>query len=169
MTTAQGLVQHAVRRDLERARILLSTQLSISRARREALAHHLIWLLDMVSAPDREFADAMRELGRSANEFFASAERVARRDVLVAVTELSRLQGARREWVQGCEVSTLGRQVHWLVDGLEARAGDRVTRLLNPRANMARVKLRGEVYRYRKDLLWGGTPAYVVPIPIAAR
>jgi len=162
MTTANGLVQHAVRRDLERTRILLSTQLHISRERREALAHHLLWLLELVAADEEEMALARAHVDRTAREFFASAERIPRRNLLYTVSELARLQAERDDWLRLGDRSMLARQVHWLVDGLEARAGDRILRLLAPRRVLTPVKLRAEVYRYRKDLLWGGTPAYAL-------
>ncbi len=168
MTTAHGLVQQAVRRDLERARILLSTQLSIAKPRREALAHHLIWLLDRVHPQEAELSAAKAELDRCARVFFADGDRVPRRDLLLAVSTVTDLLGERDDWVQLGDVTALGRQVHWLVDGLESRVGEHVTRLLNPRANLPRIKLRGEVYRYRKDLLWGGTPAYTRSRPSVA-
>lgn len=168
MTTAQGLVQQAVRRDLERARILLSSQLSISRERRHALARHLVWLLELVSAEDEEFAIARAHVDRTAREFFASAQRVARRDLFHAVCELSRLQAERDGWLRPDALAQPGRQVHWLVDGLEARVGEHLTRLLSPRGNHSPVRLRAEVYRYRKSLLWGGTPAYAVTARAAA-
>jgi hypothetical protein len=168
MTTAQGLVQHAVRRDLQRARILLSTQLTIAKPRREALAHHLVWLLDMMSTQDAEMTAAMARLDRAARAFFASPDRVPRRDLLVAVSTLGELQAARHDWIPVGDPNHLSRQVHWLVDGLEARAGDHVTRLLTQRSHLPKVRLRAEVYRYRKDLLWGGTPAYALPRPSIA-
>ncbi|CUR55714.1 hypothetical protein NOCA230046 [metagenome] len=168
MTTAHALVQQAVRRDLERARILLSTQLTITKPRRQALAHHLIWLFDMVHPQDDDLAAAKHDVHHGARAFFASAERVPRRDLLLAVgVALDRL-AERDDWIHLAEIAHLGRQVHWLVDGLESRVGDHVTRLLNPRANLPRVRLRGEVYRYRKDLLWGGTPAYTKSRPSVA-
>jgi hypothetical protein len=160
--TPQGLVQRAVRRDLERTRVVLSTQLSIARQRREALAHHLIWLLDLVSHEDEEIAAARTRLERAARDFFGSGDRVPRRDLLLAVSALARLQAERDDWVRPSSMTQLARQVHWLVDGLEARVSEHVTRALTPRGNLAPVRLRAEVYRYRKNLLWGGTPAYAL-------
>jgi hypothetical protein len=161
-TTLQGLVQRAIRRDLERTRVLLSTQLHIARQRREALAHHLIWLLQLVSSEDEEIGAAKTRLEQAAREFFGSGERVPRRDVLMAVCELAQLQVDRDNWVRQSSMGQLARQVHWLVDGLEARASEQVTRLLTPRGGLTPVRLRAEVYRYRKNLLWGGTPAYTM-------
>jgi len=159
-TTPHGLVQHAVRRDLERARVVLSTQLTIDRQRREALARHLMWLLERVSTEDDELRAAKAQLARCARVFYGSGDRVPRRDVLLAVSELMRLQADRDGWVRQGTATDLWRQVHWLVDGLDARAGEHVTRLLTPRGSLAPVRLRAEVYRYRKNLLWGGTSAY---------
>jgi len=161
--TGEGLALHAVRRDLERARMLLAGRLRIERDRRQALARHLLWLLDVLATEDAEGRAAMAELDRAARAFFASGERTERRDALMAVTELNRLLGAHSEWVGPAAVAGLARQVHWLVDGLEARACEHLTRLLSPKAAPLHVKMRAEVYRYRKNLLWGGTPAYGVP------
>jgi hypothetical protein len=159
-TTPQGLVQRAVRRDLERTRILLSTQLQITRQRREAVAHHLIWLLVLVDSEDEAIATAKVRLEHAAREFFGSGERVPRRDLLLAVSELARLQAEHDNWVRQSSMTELARQAHWLVDGLETRTSEQAMRLFRQRGNLAPVRLRAEVYRYRKNLLWGGTSAY---------
>jgi hypothetical protein len=159
-TTPQGLVQRAVRRDLERTRVLLSTQLQITRQRREALAHHLIWLLELVDSEDEAIATARVRLEHAARVFFGSGERVPRRDLMLAVSELARLQADHHNWVRQSSTTELARQVHWLVDGLETSKSEQAMRLLRERGNLAPVRLRAEVYRYRKNLLWGGTPAY---------
>jgi len=162
-STGEGLALHAVRRDLERARVLLSAQLRIERDRRQALARHLLWLLELLATDDAEARSAMTELDRAARALFASGGRDERRDALRAVIELNRLLGTHSEWVGPAAVAGLARQVHWLVDGLDARACEHLTQLLSPRTAPVHVKMRAEVYRYRKSLLWGGTPAYGAP------
>ncbi|HEY3015955.1 MAG TPA: hypothetical protein VGJ41_12635 [Nocardioides sp.] len=162
-STGEGLALHAVRRDLERARVLLSAQLRIERDRRQALARHLLWLLEVLVTDDAQGRAAMAELDRAARALFSSGDRGARGDALLAVSELNRLLGAHSEWVGPAAVAGLASQVHWLVDGLDARACEHLTRLLSPRAAPLHVKMRAEVYRYRKNLLWGGTPAYGAP------
>ncbi len=142
----------------------MSTRLEIDRERREALSRHLLWLLDLVADTDDDLRTGRARLDRAARAFFASAGGGPRRDLLLGILALGQVLDAREVWLDADAPAALTRQLHWqlhwLVDGLDERARDRATRVLNPRGGLTPMRLRAEVYRYRRQLLWGATPAY---------
>jgi hypothetical protein len=160
---AERLVQRAVRRDLGRARLLLSTSVFIDRGRRRALVQHLDWLAEMLRADDLELREALRELYATSRAFRECGDPPQRRSLLAAVVRLGALVSREGDWVGPAAIAGASRDVYWLVDGLEARTCEHVTRLLAPRTSPTSRRQRADVYRYRKTLLWGGTPAYGVP------
>lgn len=160
---ADRLVQRAVRRDLNRARLLLSTTTFVDRDRRRALVQHLGWLADLLRTDEPELRSTLAELAAAARAFRDRGDPGERRALLAAVVRLNTLLGQGGDWVGPAAIAGATRDVYWLVDGLEARACEHLTRLLAPRTTPVARRQRAEVYRYRKTVLWGGTPAYGVP------
>lgn len=160
---ADRLVQRAVRRDLTRTRLLLSTTVVVDRDRRRALVQHLGWLTGLLRTDDVEMRGVLGELADAAREFRQCGDPSQRRALLTAVVRLHTLLVRDRDWVGPAAIAGATRDVYWLVDGLEARACEHLTRLLAPRTTAVARRQRADVYRYRKTLLWGGTPAYGVP------
>lgn len=160
---ADRLVQRAVRRDLTRTRLLLSTSTAVDRDRRRALVQHLGWLTGLLRAEDREMRVVLGELAEAARGFRGCGDPIQRRALLTAVVRLHTLLVRDRDWVGPSAIAGASRDVYWLVDGLEARACEHLTRLLAPRTTPEARRQHADVYRYRKAVLWGGTPAYAVP------
>lgn len=153
-----GLVQHAVRRDLARAHLVL-TGGDLTPERRLSLAQHLVWMMRLAPTDDRPLAAAMRRLELTAQRLVAVGGQTTVDLVVEAVEEVARRQGDLDNWVRPSALTVLSRQLPWLVDGLDARACEHVTRTLTPRHGMAPTRQRAQVYRYRMQSLWGGTPA----------
>ena len=161
-TDADRLVQRAVRRDLTRTRLLLSTTTFIDRARRRALVQHLSWFFELLRTDDPLLCCAVGELAAADSAFRECGDPAERRRVLAAVVRMQALLARSGDWVGPAAIAGATRDVYWLVDGLDARACEHVTRVLAPRTTPVIRRQRADVYRYRKTLLWGGTPAYAV-------
>ena len=157
---ADRLVQRAVRRDLTRARLLLSTAMVVDSDRREALVQHLDWLAGLLRTDDHEMRAVLGDLAEAARAFRECGDPILRLALLTAVVRLHTLLVRNRDWVGPAAIAGASRDVYWLVDGLEARACEHLTRVLAPRTTAVARRQRADVYRYRKTLLWGGTPAY---------
>jgi hypothetical protein len=160
---AERLVQRAIRRDLCRARLLLSTTTFIDRGRRRALVQHLGWLAGLLSADDAEMRAALGQLADAARDYHECGDPRQRRALLTAAVRLHTLLVRGRDWVGPAAIAGATKDVYWLVDGLDARSCEHVTRVLAPRTTPISRRQRADVYRYRKTVLWGGTPAYAVP------
>lgn len=160
---AERLVQRAVRRDLHRARLLLSTSAFVTRDRRRALVAHLDWLADLLRGRDPELRSALADLAVTSRAFRDRGDPAQRRALLAVVVGLANLLAREGDWVGPAAIAGATRDLYWLVDGLDAGACEHLTRLLAPRTTPLASRQRAEIYRYRKTLLWGDTPAYGVP------
>lgn len=161
---AERLVQRAIRRDLCRTRLLLSTATFVDRGRRRALVQHLGWVTGLLRRDDLEMRAVLGELAATARNYRECGDPRQRRALLTAVVRLHTLLIQDRDWVGPAAIAGATRDVYWLVDGLDARSCEHLTRLLAPRTTPVVRRQRADVYRYRKTVLWGGTPAYGVPV-----
>src|SRR5689334_13104020 len=127
---AERLVQRAVRRDLGRARLLLSTSAFVPRDRRRALVRHLDWLAGLLRAEEPELRPPLAELAEAALRFRDRGDPAERRRLLSAVVRLGGVLARTGDWVGPAAVARAGRDVHWLVDGLDAGSREHLTRLL---------------------------------------
>ncbi len=153
-----GLTQQAIGRDLERARSLLSRPDVIPRDQRQAVARHLVWMAALLDHSDATIALAGRELDETAQAYFRSGSGTVRSRLEAAIAGLYEALRDREVWVSLEMMPLVARQAHWLVDGMDARATEHLTRSLMPRSAPGQLRMRAEVYRFRKQQMWSLAP-----------
>ncbi|AZZ81454.1 cation-binding protein [Gordonia alkanivorans] len=222
-TRSMGVVHSALRRDLRRARVVLTSPPYPEDARRRALADHLTWmmhflhlhhtgedeglwplirsrnpgaaaLLDDMEADHLRIAPAVDALVDAASAYRTDAE--ARNTLLDALDRLSEvlLPHLEREELEAMPVvaatistaeyrdveheyfvkpkgfAELGREGHWVVDGLGDEDRDLIYGVVPaiPRFILVHGFARG--YRRRAELMWGhGGASKIGPVAVGAR
>ncbi|GAB99298.1 hypothetical protein GONAM_08_00880 [Gordonia namibiensis NBRC 108229] len=222
-TRSMGIVHSALRRDLQRARVVLASPPTPGDPQRRALADHLIWmmdflhmhhtgedqglwplirrrnpdvaaLLDDMEADHLRIAPAVEALIEGAHAYRADPE--ARESLIHRLDRLSDVllpHLEREEFdampVVAATISTaefrdvehvyfvkpkgfaeLGREGHWVVDGLNDEDRNLIYRVVPtiPRFVLVHAFARG--YRRRAELMWGHGPASKIgPVTVGAR
>ncbi|GAB85756.1 hemerythrin domain-containing protein [Gordonia rubripertincta] len=222
-TRSMGVVHSALRRDLRRTRVVLTSPPHPDDARRRALADHLTWmmhflhlhhtgedeglwplirsrnpgaaaLLDDMEADHLRIAPAVDALVDAASDYRVSTE--SREALIRALDRLSDvlLPHLEREELDAMPVvaatistaefrdveheyfvkpkgfAELGREGHWVVDGLGDEDRDLIYGVVPaiPRFILVHGFARG--YRRRAELMWGHGPASKIgPVAVGAR
>ncbi len=222
-TRSMGVVHSALRRDLRRTRVVLTSPPYPDDARRRALADHLTWmmhflhlhhtgedeglwplirsrnpaaaaLLDDMEADHLRIAPAVDALIEAASAYRTDAE--ARNTLLDALDRLSEvlLPHLEREELEAMPVvaatistaefrdveheyfvepkgfAELGREGHWVVDGLGDEDRDLIYGVVPaiPRFILVHGFARG--YRRRAELVWGhGGASRIGPVTFGAK
>ncbi len=153
MSTLHRFAEAAVRRDLQRAHVLLADDARIVAERRRLLTDHLAWMSGLVDAPDERVADAATALFSTACAFREQGDRIHREELLAAVTALLRATERVPRWTSGEAVRGLGEQVPWLLDGVAMPPGAGL--LVRDPGGREIARLRAAAYRRAKVRLWG--------------
>jgi hypothetical protein len=147
----------AVRRDLDRARIVLGDEEErLAGDRRRAMTTHLIWLSTMVDSGVPVLSLAARVLSQEATAFAANGERVRRLELVAAIEAFLRAARPIECWISPGTIRELGNHVPWLVDGLASPPGPSLhVRVV---AEPDRARVAATAYRRTRALLWGTLP-----------
>ncbi len=156
MSTLSRCAVAAVRRDLERARTVLSTEERLSSDRRRALTDHLVWLSGLVDRSLPVVSPAAHALAREAAAYRVSGERVRRLELLASIEAFLRAARPIEFWISLGAMRELGNHVPWLVDGLSIPPGPGLHVLCAEEPERAR--LTASTYRRTRALLWGTLP-----------
>jgi len=154
MTTLHLYAEAAIRRDLTRARVLLTSRVRMSTERRRALSEHLVWLSSLVRpGTDRisPASAAMRDAATAFGEDGLGAERevlLGAIDALVEVTE---------SWPGRWSAEDVPRvacgNLPWVLDGIPLRGGPGL--VLPVQVNREAARTRAAAYRRKRAQLWG--------------
>ncbi|MCW2854731.1 MAG: hypothetical protein JWR52_346 [Marmoricola sp.] len=156
MSTLSRCAVAAVRRDLERARTVLSDEERLAGDRRRALTDHLIWLSTMVESTVPVVSPAAHALAREATAYRASGDRARRLELVASIEAFLRAVRPIESWISLGAMRELGNHVPWLVDGLAIPPGPG---LHVPGAEEPeRARLTASAYRRTRSLLWGTLP-----------
>ncbi|SDU47205.1 hemerythrin domain-containing protein [Gordonia westfalica] len=211
-TRSMGVVHSALRRDLERTRVVLESPPYPDDARRRALADHVTWmmeflhehhtaedtglwplirarspetagLIDQMAADHRRIGPAIDAMNDAAAAYRADPDA---RDLLLDA--LNRLTGVLLPHLEREELETmpvvaatistpkyleveneyfikpkgfteLGREAHFIVDGVDPETRDYMYGLVPPIPRFLLVHGFKRGYRRRSELLWGNGPA----------
>ena len=157
-TRTMGIVHGALRRDLERARIVLSGQPTPpAPSQSRATADHVLWMMHFLHSHHTDEDDGLRPLIRSKNPE-AGALLDQREEAEYDAIE-------QRYFAKPKGPLELAADGHWILDGVDpARRGVVVDLVL---AFRRFVLIRGFARRYRQkaQLLWGDGPATRIPSP----
>ena len=215
-TRSMGIVHSALRRDLERTRIVLSTEPYPNQKRRREIAKHVAWmmhflhvhhagednglwplvrtknpaageLLDEMDADHRRIAPAITAVEAAAQAYLDNES--AREQLLAALAGLAEvlLAHLRREelemmpivsasitteeyhqveqehFVNPKHFTELGVEGHWMIDGVSAEDRDLVLHMVPAVPRFILLHGFAGIYRRKRDLLWGDSPAAAVP------
>jgi hypothetical protein len=153
MSTLHRFAEGAVRRDLQRARVVLASGLRLSTERRYALADHLAWMSGMVESPDPAIAEAAGALFGTACGFRAEGDRAHRIDLLGATGSMLRHTAHARGWTSPEVLRGLGEHIPWLLDGVSMPPGAGL--VLREPGGREVGRIRAATYRKTKAQLWG--------------
>jgi hypothetical protein len=155
VSSYEGLVHSAVLRDLGRLESVLGTGRLMQPERRQALAHHVVWMAAFLTDNEPE----RQQLVSAAQSFHQSGAAALHDKMLTVVSRVHEELRTGSVGVDHRRLGQLGAHVYWLCDGMPPPAVEHVVRLLAPRETPARRKVLSAVYAYRRALMWGETGA----------
>jgi hemerythrin-like domain-containing protein len=144
-------------------------------------------LLDQMDADHRRIAPAITELEAAARAYAADASARDQFSAAVAtmaevtlphlrreelemmpvvaetLTETEYEEIGKRAFVKPKSFAQLGREGHWILDGVDQESYDRMVSVVPPPARFVMIKAFRRGYAKKCQTLWGGTPAADVP------
>ena len=154
MTTLHLYAEAAIRRDLARARALLTSRVRMSTERRRAVTDHLTWLASLVRpGTDRisPASAAMREAAVAVGRDGLGHERELLIEALDALIEVTASWPAR--WTAEDVPRVACGNLPWVLDGIPLRGGPGLVLPTPPDPEVART--RAALYRRKRAHLWG--------------
>jgi hypothetical protein len=154
MTTLHLYAEAAIRRDLARARALLTSRVRMSTERRRAVTDHLTWLASLVRpGTDRisPASAAMREAAVAFGRDGLGHERELLIEALDALIEVTASWPAR--WTAEDVPRVACGNLPWVLDGIPLRGGPGLVLPTPPDPEVART--RAALYRRKRAHLWG--------------
>ena len=83
--------------------------------------------------------------------------------VAETLTETEYEEIGKRAFVKPKSFAQLGREGHWILDGVDQESYDRMVSVVPPPARFVMIKAFRRGYAKKCQTLWGGTPAADVP------
>lgn len=164
MTTLHLYAEAAIRRDLARARALLSSRARMSTVRRQAVTDHLVWLSTLVRPGTERISPAAAGM-RDAAAAFGDDGLGSEREVLIEAIDY--LVGVTASWPGRWTSEDVPRvacgNLPWVLDGIPLRGGPGL--VLPTPSDPEHARMRAAAYRRKRAHLWGPvalTPARVL-------
>jgi hypothetical protein len=152
MSTLHLLGEAAVRRDLHRARVVLSSASPLRSDRRVPLCNHLVRMTELVGTAEPVVHQSAQALRDAAALFREDPGRSLRTEVLGALGSLHRATVRRTGWIDHRALPYLRANAPWLLDGVAGHAG---AGLVPDAEDRMRARERLEQYRRWRLELWG--------------
>lgn len=152
MSTLHRFAEAAVRRDLHRARVVLSSGGQLYTDRRVALCEHLVWMTGLIDGEESVVDTAARRVRTTAYAFRDEGDRARRTDVIGAIGSLHRVTGRHTGWISAEADRRLCDQVPWLLDGAARHVGAGLVLDADARRT---ARERAEAYRDKRLAMWG--------------
>lgn len=162
VSTLQGYAEQAIRRDLVRARAVLSGPGRIDPARRAALVDHVTWMAGLVQPGTAGVSPAAANVRDRALEYRPEGLGAERAEVVLALDGMERATAAVTGWTSSDIVRVALGNLPWVLDGVDARGGRGL--VLPPRESAEVVRSRAAAYRQRRALLWGTVALHPAPV-----
>ncbi|RNL65049.1 hypothetical protein EFK50_03485 [Nocardioides marmoriginsengisoli] len=154
MSILHSYVEAAVRRDLTRARLLLTAGARLSTVRRRAIAEHLVWLCGLTELGTALISPAAVGLREAAVVFGDTGMAPDRDDLIKRLDVFLRVTAAHPgSWTAPDAARIACRNLPWVLDALVVRGGPG---LVLPRIEAPEVaRTRAAEYRRKRSMLWG--------------
>lgn len=158
MNDLHRLAEAAVRRDLQRARVLLADRTPLSLERHRLIGEHIEWMCGLVEPVDRSVTESLVRLVRAAREFGSNREREHREQLVLAIDLMLAATDLIEGWTSASAIRRLGPWVPWLLDGVAVPAAG--GRRVHPSVREL-GRLEAASYRRGRFRLWGSVSAEV--------
>jgi hypothetical protein len=154
MTTLHMYAEAAIRRDLARARVLLTSRVRMPSDRRRAVSEHLVWLSTLVRpGTDRisPAAAAMRDAAVAFGEDGLGTEREVLISAIDSLTDVTESWPGR--WSSEDVPRVACGNLPGVLDGIPLRGGPGL--VLPIQVNREAARTRAAAYRRKRAQLWG--------------
>lgn len=154
MTTLHLYAEAAIRRDLARARTLLSSRVRMSTQRRRDLTEHLGWLASLVRPGADRISPASAALRQAASAFGEDGLGHEREQLIAAIDALVEVTAQwPGRWTNEDVPRVACGNLPWVLDGIPLRGGPGLVLPTPPDPEVART--RAALYRRKRAQLWG--------------
>jgi hypothetical protein len=166
MTTLHLYAEAAIRRDLTRARAVLTSRVRMSTERRRAVSDHLVWLSTLVRPGTERISPASAAMRDAAVAFGEDGLGTEREQLIEA---LDVLVGVTANWPGRWSAEDVPRvacgNLPWVLDGIPLRGGPGL--VLPSPADPEHARMRAAAYRRKRAHLGG--PVALTPERILAQ